>query len=114
MNRWPENFARSWVLRGLQQPELKQTSERRGFSVGFASTPELSVKWEQQLVENPKKPLADTLTQIFQDTPATWDQREHLWHLSQDYAADYIWARSEDRFKFPLAFYQDPFPRLAQ
>lgn len=113
-NRWTETFARNWVLRGLRQPELKAVSETRGFSAGISSTPELSARWEQQLAENPKKPLYDTLTQIFQDTPATWNQQEHLWHLSKEYTADYNWAKGEDRFKFPLAFYQDPFPGTAR
>jgi hypothetical protein len=114
VNRWTEAAARNWVVRGLRQPELKVTSETRGFSVHISDTPELSAGLGQQLSENPKKPLSDTLIQVFQDTPASWNSREHLWHLNQEYATDYLWARGEDRFKFPLAFYQDPFPGTTQ
>ena len=108
--RWTEPVARGWVLRGLRQPELKAVRETRGFSLGISEPPSLSVQWRQELAENPNKPLADTLVAVFNDTPATWNPQEHLWHLPPEYAVDYNWARNEDRFKFPLAFYQDPYP----
>jgi hypothetical protein len=33
-----------------------------------------------------------------------------LWHLGHAYQDDYELVRNDDRFKFFLAFYQDPYP----
>ena len=110
-----ESAARDWVIRGLRQPGLTVTRENReiGGSAGFHAGINLSVSGQlsQVLEANPKAPLAETLTRVFNDAPARWDAAERLWHLTAEYKDDYDWARNQDRFKFPLAFYQDPFPR---
>jgi hypothetical protein len=34
--------------------------------------------------------------------------------LPTAYRDDYNWARNQDRFRFPLAFYEDPYPATAE
>jgi hypothetical protein len=117
--------ARAWVVRGLRRPERIVAEEEigghagieprltpEGFSAGFS----FGGEWTRWYVDNPKASVADALIQLFNDAQVSWDPhpREHLWHLSQAYKDDYEWARNEDRFKFPLAFYQDPYPETCR
>jgi hypothetical protein len=106
--------ARGWVLRGLQQPAQVVMQEKGGLHVSFRTDISVGGDWEKLYTDNPKAPLADLLVQLFRDAPSAWDPRERLWHLGQVYKDDYEWARNEDRFKLPLAFYQDPYPETCQ
>jgi hypothetical protein len=111
--------ARAWVIRGLAVPDRIVTHEKVGGHGGF----ELGIEqiglsggggWEKWYVKNPKAEMADTLIQLFSDANVTWDPFHHFWRLGREYHDDYEWARSQDRFRFFLAFYQDPFPDAAR
>lgn len=120
--RSTETSARNWVAEGLRQPALVPTSQDIGFhggvsanaATGFAPSISLGGKWERLYKENPKAPLADVLLQLFKDAQAQWDPRERLWHLGHEYHDDYELVRNDDRFKFFLAFYQDPYPETSR
>ena len=114
--RFTEQRATNWVITGLKEPALKVTKETEGLggAIGFRSGIGFSGNWGRVLEENPGAKVADSLIRVFRDTPAQWNQRERLWNLGPDYAADYNWARYQDRFKFPLAFYQDPFSHTVE
>lgn len=105
--------ARNWVINGLRQPEQLVGHSKISGHIGFA--PEISAGggWERWYIDNPKAKLADTLIQLFRDADSRWDPQNEIWRLPQVYKSDYEWARSEDRFHFFLAFYQDPFPATA-
>lgn len=113
-----ELTARNWVLQGLRQPALVPTEQRMGFragaNAGFSPGISLGGTWERLYKENPNAPMADTLMQLFKDAQCSWDPREHYWHLSHAYHDDYELVRNDDRFKFFLAFYQDPFPETTR
>jgi hypothetical protein len=107
--------ARIWVVNGLRVPSQLVAHEKVGGHAGFeVGYDKIGISggggWERWFVKNPQIDFSRTATQLFNDAPATWDQRDHLWHLGPEFLSDYEWARSQDRFKFFLAFYQDPFP----
>ena len=107
-----ERSARSWVVRGLRQPERVVSKEAIGAKADFApGVVSVTGNWIRFYVDNPHASVADTMIQVFNDAQAQWDSFRHLWQLDNDYHGDYEWARNEDRFKFFLAFYQDPFPQ---
>ena len=111
--------ARIWVVSGLKVPARLVTHDKLnaqgGFEVGYDK---IGISggggWERWFVKNPEADFSRTTIQLFNDAPATWDQREHLWHLGSEFVSDYEWARNQDRFKFFLAFYQDPFPSTTE
>ena len=113
-----ENVARNWVLQGLRQPVLVVAEQKTGFhvggEVGFSSGIKAGGYWERLYKENPNAPLADTLMQLFKDAQSSWDQHERLWHLGHAYHDDYELVRNDDRFRFFLAFYQDPYPETTR
>jgi hypothetical protein len=107
--------AQRWVVAGLRVPSRLITHEKIGGHAGFeVGYEQIGVsgggEWEAWFVKNPQAEFSTTAIQLFDDAPAIWDMREHLWHLPPEYHDDYEWARNQDRFKFFLPFYQDPFP----
>jgi hypothetical protein len=117
--RLAPNSARQWVVSGLRVPEQVVTHEKNNAHLNF----DLGIDrfgggigggWERWFVANPKAQMADTIIQLFNDAVVTWSPREHLWHIGTEYHEAYEWARNQDKFKFFLAFYQDPYPDLVR
>lgn len=101
--------ARRWVVGGLRAPAVL---DAKSFSLGL-SPKSISAKWESHFVENEKKSFSESMIAIFGEAAATWNPHERLWHLGPQYAADYEWARQQDKMSLPIEFYQDPFPKVS-
>lgn len=106
--------ARRWVDNGLRQPDQIVVHSKAEAHIGFEPHIPVTIgiggSLERWYGPNPKASRAEMFIQLFDDAPSRWDFARKIWHLPPEYAADYEWARNESRFKFFLAFYQDPFP----